>query len=84
MIKHIKDLFTKLTQKDDKFSKTSVILLITYGIVWCKYLFEGAVIKIGTWIDWTVPVSDPVTMGVLLGSVSTLYFANHNVTIEKT
>ena len=69
----------KLFRKDGEFSKTAFILIVTWVMVWIRFLFA----------DFTIfghTLTNPeagLTIGILTAA-SALYFGNHNITKFKT
>ena len=66
----------KFLYKNGAFSKTSCLLTIGFCIVAFKYALGGMNI-----LGIEIPVFDPEGAFAFLGTISALYFSNHNVKI---
>ncbi len=65
----------KLFQRDGQFSKTAFILIVTWVIVWLRFILADFTI-------WGHTMGTPdtgLTIGILTAA-SALYFGNHNIT----
>jgi len=73
-----------LFRKDGNFSITRTILVASWVMGMCLYvfgsLFAGAVIPV---IQATIPAFDSAAFLAVTGAASSLYFANHNIRIGK-
>ena len=68
----------ELFKKNGYFSKTAMILVMTYATVLVKFLLGGLTIA-----GMSIPVLDAGTATALLGAATTLYFGVHNLTQWK-
>jgi len=68
----------ELFKKNGYFSKTAMILVMTYTAVLVKFLVGGMTIA-----GLAIPVLDTGTATSLLGAATTLYFTTHNLTQWK-
>lgn len=65
--------------KENKLSKTAIILSVTTFIVLGLYLFQSLFSGSEFFGWWTVPGFDPSAGVTILFAVSTLYVANHKL-----
>jgi hypothetical protein len=82
----VKDLF----YKNEGFSITRTILVVSWIVVILKYIFTGITMDFGTVAVASKTVKtvwaltfNSTDAATILGSASALYFANHNITYKK-
>ena len=75
---------TRLFRKRGDFSITRTILIISWVLGLMLYLFGslfvGAVVP---FVEATVPAFDSAAFLAVTGAASSLYFANHNISLGK-